>query len=125
MNDLADAGADYVTFGLAPLSRRAGIPQPPQPLWVYVVLALIRTHGQRFFNFDGLDSFKAKFLPDGWEPVYAVTSEQRVSIGTLYAIIGAFGRLPPVLFMGYALLRAGLQELRWFGSWLRGRLARV
>ncbi len=112
MDDLAAAGAGYLTLGLSPLSRRADL-TGPQRLWLRLLLAWVRAHGRRFYNFDGLDAYKAKFLPDSWEPIYAITSERRVGLGTLYAIAGAFGKMSPILLVGRALSRAIGRELRW------------
>src|SRR6185295_14755670 len=56
MRTLAEDGCDYATLGLSPLSRRSNIPADKQPLWVRFILGWIRKHGQRFYNFDGLDS---------------------------------------------------------------------
>lgn len=106
-------GAEYVTLGLSPLSSRAPIVAPPQVLWIRVLLAWLRAHGKRFYNFDGLDAYKAKFLPEWWEPIYAITSERRVGPGTLYAIAGAFGKTSPVVLVARALARAVVKELRW------------
>jgi phosphatidylglycerol lysyltransferase len=105
-------GAEYVTLGLSPLSR--AVPQQPAPPWsLRPLLALTRIHARRFYNFEGLERFKRKFLPESWEPIYAVTDRPRVSLRTLYAIAGAFGGTSPVLFIGHALLRALMQEARW------------
>ena len=111
--DLAALGADYVTLGLSPLSRRAEVVAPPQPLWIRLLLGWIRAHGRRFYNFDGLDAFKAKFLPQSWEPIYAITSERRVGLGTLWAISGAFGKMSPLKLLVLAVLRGLKQELQW------------
>jgi phosphatidylglycerol lysyltransferase len=109
---LAKEGAGYVTLGLAPLSR--AVPQGPVPSWpVRLLLSWVRVHGRRFYNFEGLENFKRKFQPEGWEPIYAVTDRRRVSPRTLYAIAGAFGGTSPVLFLGRALLRALAQEAHW------------
>lgn len=118
---LAEEGADYVTLGLSPLSR--AVSQHPAPPWsLRLLLAWVRVHGRRFYNFEGLEQFKAKFQPEGWEPIYAVTNRRRVSVGTLYAIAGAFGGTSPVLFIGHALLRALAQEARWAAGALRRRV---
>ena len=111
--DLAKLGATYVTLGLSPLSRRAEVQAPPQPLWIRLLLGWIRAHGRRFYNFDGLDAFKAKFLPEHWEPIYAITSERRVGLGTLWAISGAFGKMSPPKLMFLAVLRGAAKELQW------------
>jgi len=109
---LAAKGTDYVTLGLSPLSR-AVTQEPPPPWRIRLLLAWVRVHGQRFYNFEGLEHFKSKFQPEGWEPIYAVTNRPRISLRTLYAIAGAFGGTSPILFIGRALLRALKQEARW------------
>jgi phosphatidylglycerol lysyltransferase len=112
---LAADGAEYVTLGLSPLSQAAppapGVPEPP---WsVRLLLASMRAQARRYYNFEGLERFKRKFVPERWEPIYAVTDRPRVSLRTLYAIAGAFGGRSPILFAGHALLRALAQEARW------------
>lgn len=115
---LAAEGASFVTLGLSPLSR--AVTQHPVPPWsVRLLLAWVRVHARRFYNFEGLDRFKHKFQPDGWEPIYAVTNRPKVSVRTLYAIAGAFGGTSPVLFIGRALLRAVAQEARWAARAIR------
>ncbi len=118
--DLAAAGAELVSLGLSPLSRRAGIAQETQPFWIRLLLGWMRAHGRRFYNFDGLDAFKAKFLPQSWEPVWAISSERRVSPRTLWAITGAFADGSPVVLVARALTRAVAREI----SWLRDRWKR-
>lgn len=108
MRNLAESEAEYVTLGLSPLSVRSGIPQVKLPNWMNLLLGEVRVLGSRFYNFDGLDSFKAKFLPEMWEPVYAITNETHISFRTLYAIAGAFSGTSPLLFIA----RAGMRELR-------------
>ncbi len=73
----------------------------------------MRAHGRRFYNFDGLDAFKAKFLPQSWEPVWAITSEKKVTLGTLWAITGAFASVPPPILVATTLTRALARELHW------------
>jgi len=77
------------------------------------VLAWLRKHGQRFYNFDGLDAFKAKLRPDRWEPVFAVSNESRVSFRTLYAIASAFSGNAPVRLVSQALFKAAATEINW------------
>jgi phosphatidylglycerol lysyltransferase len=115
MRALADSRAAYVTLGLAPLSTRASVSeegQVPHPLWLRVVLAWTRLHGRRFYNFDGLDAFKAKLQPDEWEPIFAISVERRFSVRTLYAIAAAFSAGSPVLLVARAVATAVLQEVR-------------
>lgn len=111
-------GAEYVTLGLSPLSRRAGITTTRHRRWLRFLLAWMRAHGKRFYNFEGLDNYKAKFMPESWEPIYAITSERRVGLGTLYAIAGAFGKMSPIELGIRGLSRAVVKE----GQWLRDRL---
>jgi phosphatidylglycerol lysyltransferase len=117
--DLAAGGAELVSLGLSPLSKRAGIVQENQPFWIKLMLGWMRAHGRRFYNFDGLDAFKAKFLPQSWEPVWAITSERRISPRTLWAITGAFADGSPVVMVARALARAAQRELAWLRQ--RGR----
>ena len=119
---MAIDGAEYVTLGLSPLSRRGGVPQLPQSPPIHLLLWWVRAHTRRFYNFEGLDSFKAKFQPEGWEPVYAIAQAQHIPLRVLYAIAGAFGGEPPPLFIGRALLRAAGQELRWASQRLRANV---
>ena len=111
---LAADGAAYVTLGLSPLSRAArAVPESSPPPWsVRLPLAWMRVHARRFYDFEGLERFKRKFMPESWEPIYAVTDRPRVSLRTLYAIAGAFGGTSPLLFIRHALLRAAAREAR-------------
>ncbi|HEU4566275.1 MAG TPA: DUF2156 domain-containing protein [Gemmatimonadaceae bacterium] len=116
---LAASGASYVTLGLSPLSARAGVPASPGPLWLRLLLKWVRAHGRRFYNFDGLDAFKAKFRPEAWEGVYAIASEPSFSPRTLYATAAAFTGRSPVAAVAIAAVRAALQEARWMARRLR------
>ena len=113
MRDTAAAGSDYLTLGLSPLSQYAPVTNVYQPIWIQLLLAWVRAHTNRFYNFAGLDQFKSKFQPSHWEPIYAVSNERTTSFRSLYAIAWAFGGKSPVLFVGQALLRALWQEIRW------------
>ncbi len=107
------SGAEYVTLGLSPLSQRAGFTQQNQTLLLKLLLYWTRAHGRRFYNFDGLDAFKAKFQPERWEPIYAISSEKHFSLKTLYAIAGAFSGMSPVSLVAQAVLKAVKQEAEW------------
>jgi phosphatidylglycerol lysyltransferase len=118
-----DAGSGYLTLGLAPLSHR-GAPPPAAgtPLWLGALLGWVRAHGRRFYDFDGLDAFKAKFRPERWDPVYAIAAVRRPGAPfpprALWAIAAAFGGGSPVALGVRALARAGAAEVRWA---VRGR----
>ena len=120
MRALARDACDYATLGLSPLSTRAEIEASDDPLWLRFFLLWLRKHGQRFYNFDGLDAFKAKLKPERWEPVFAVSNEPRVSFRTIYAIAGAFsGNATLGMVMG-GLGRAGATEAKWLMRRFRG-----
>ena len=112
---VAQQGAEYLTLGLAPLSRR-GAPAPDTgvPLWLRLTFTWVRAHGRRFYDFDGLDSFKAKFQPERWEPVYAIARGRSFPPRALYAIAGVFGGRAPFGLVATALVRAGRTE---YGRW--------
>lgn len=113
MRVLAEDGCDYATLGLSPLSVRAEIEQFDNPLWLRIFLAWMRKHAQRFYNFDGLDAFKAKLQPERWEPVFAIYNEPQLSFRMLYAIASVFsGNKPIRLFIG-GLWRALMTEIKW------------
>lgn len=111
MRALAAAGARAVTMGLSPLSPH-GPPLAASPRWLGVVLRWVRAHGRRFYDFEGLDRFKAKFGPDTWEPIHAMDDGPRFRARSLRAIAGAFSAGSPVLLVLRALAMAAREELR-------------
>jgi phosphatidylglycerol lysyltransferase len=106
MRSIAVSGSTYATLGLSPLSQRAGLTQPRQPAWLRVALRWVRLYGARFYNFGGLDAFKAKFNPEDWEPIYAIAEGASFPPRALYAIAGAFSGGTPIRLVVRALLRA-------------------
>lgn len=110
---VAAEGAQYVTMGLVPLSQHGRLPGDENPAWLKVFLAWVRAHGRRFYNFDGLETFKAKFGPQSWEAIYAISHEHHFSPRTLYAISAAFTGQSPLLTVSHGLLKAVRQEWRW------------
>src|SRR3954454_3776306 len=117
MRALAAEGYEYVTLGLAPLAEH-GLREAANPFWLRVLLQWVRAHGRRFYNFEGLERFKAKFQPEEWEPVYAIVSEPRFSPRALYAIAAAFSDRSPASTVARAIWRAVRTEL----GWLRRRI---
>ena len=113
MRALSEGNFEYATLGLSPLSNRAEIEPFENPLWLKILLAWMRKHGQRFYNFDGLDRFKAKLKPEKWEPVFAISNERRMSLRTLYAIASAFSGNAPIRLALSGLGRALLIEIKW------------
>ena len=112
---VAATGSSYATLGLSPLSQRAAVAVIRQPMWLRLVLRWVRLHGARFYNFVGLDTFKAKFNPEVWEPIYAIADGPVFSPRDLYAIAGAFSGGAPVLLVLRALAKAARQEV---GAWI-------
>ena len=113
MRALASEGAEYVTLGLAPLSRQSRWADPTVPTWLRLVLRWVRAHGRRFYDFDGLDRFKSKFAPEEWEEIIAIDDRAPFSMRALWAIAAAFGGGSPVTLGARTVARAIAQEARW------------
>jgi phosphatidylglycerol lysyltransferase len=112
MRTFAAESSEFVTLGLAPLSQHVPpLLVPPEPLWLRFVLGWVRLHGRRFYNFAGLDRFKARLRPVRWDPVYAIAARPHFPPGMLYAIAGAFSGGSPVLLVARGLGRAVMWEL--------------
>ena len=108
---VAADGAEYFTLGLSPLSRRGGVPAHGDPAWLRLVLGWVRAHGRRFYDFEGLDAWKAKFVPERWEPVHAIAAGRRCPPRALWAIAGAFSRGSPLVLAARGAWRAAGAEL--------------
>jgi phosphatidylglycerol lysyltransferase len=113
---MAEDDSRYVTLGLSPLSKRADTHSHKNPLWLRLLLSWIRAHGRRFYNFEGLDAFKAKFRPEQWEPVFAIANESHFSPFTLYAIATAFTQGSPILTVGRGMMKAIRTEIGWLAE---------
>jgi len=122
VNAVAASGAEYITLGLSPLSQRANADVGKQPAWLRFTLRWVRLHGARFYNFRGLDAFKAKFNPERWEPIYAISEGRTFPPRALYAIAGAFSGGNPLRLIAIALLRAVRDEI--LRGWRRVRESR-
>jgi phosphatidylglycerol lysyltransferase len=112
-------GAEYLTLGLSPLCNRADRDPKGNPLWLRTLLGWMRAHGRRFYNFEGLEKFKSKFLPERWEPVYAVSNERHFSPLTLYAVAAAFSGGSPAWLLLRAAFKAALTEVEWLNRRIR------
>jgi phosphatidylglycerol lysyltransferase len=113
MRALAADGFDYATLGLSPLSVRATVEPFDNPLWLKIVLAWLRKHARRFYDFDGLDAFKSKLKPTRWEPVFAISNEEKMSPRTLYAILAAFSQNKPFRLVVSGMIKALSTEIIW------------
>jgi phosphatidylglycerol lysyltransferase len=114
MRAVAESGSTYATLGLSPLSERADVTAIHQPFWLRFVLRWVRLHGSRFYNFQGLEAFKAKFNPHSWEPIFAIGEGGTFSPHDLYAIAGAFSGGAPFRLIARALAKAARQEMTSF-----------
>lgn len=117
----AAAGSDFLTLGLAPLSEHSQFNWESVPRWLRVLLSWVRAHGNRFYNFQGLDRFKAKFQPTEWEDIAAAVNEPRFSLAALYAIAGAFGGRSPFLLVAMAIGTGVKREIVSLLEWIRRR----
>jgi phosphatidylglycerol lysyltransferase len=110
---VATEGAQYLTMGLVPLSRNTWDATYINPVWLRWVLTWVRAHGLRFYNFEGLERFKAKFHPHTWETIYAVSNQPCFTPRLLYAIAHAFSHQSPFIAVGQGLSKAVGQEMAW------------
>ena len=115
----ASEGCSYLTLGPVPLARHGSFPHGRPPPWLRPVLRLARVHGRRFYNFEGLEYFKAKLVPLRWDPYYAISTERTFSPRSLWAVAGAFSGGAPLRLVARALARAARSEVR--GAWERLR----
>lgn len=100
----AHRGIEHATLGLAPLSRRSGVRMRG---WRRVVFGGVRRAGAPLYSFGGLETFKARFAPDAWLPLYAVAPGRTFGPRDLCAIARAFA--------GGSLRRFVVRALRRFG----------
>jgi phosphatidylglycerol lysyltransferase len=112
MHAFAASGARYATLGLAPLSEHAGGIGDGQPAWLRFGLHWARAHGRRFYNFRGLEAFKASMQPAAWEPIYVIAQGRRLTPRMLRAVAGVFSGGSPEKLLGRALASAARSELR-------------
>lgn len=117
MNRFAAAGCTWATMGLVALAYGT---TRGNPLWLRGLMHIARAHANRFYNFRGLERFRAKMHPANWERLYAISNERRFSPQALYAIGGAFSGISPVRAIGIGVLKGAREEL----SRLVGRLSR-
>lgn len=116
MRAVAADGARYATLGLAPLSRHSGFDATRMPRWLRFTLRWVRAHGRRFYDFEGLDRFKAKFRPHAWEEIVALADAPRFPLRAMWAIAGAFSDGSPLTMIARASLKAVHQEIAWLAT---------
>jgi phosphatidylglycerol lysyltransferase len=104
--------AAMMTLGLAPLAQRAKPAVDQQPRWLAAFLHGMRLHGRHFYNFEGLEAFKAKFGGAEWAPVYVSLAPRTALPRALLAITAAFSGEPLRQFVPRMLTRGMLREAR-------------
>ncbi|GAB5535381.1 MAG: hypothetical protein Rubg2KO_16300 [Rubricoccaceae bacterium] len=119
---IANEGSTWATLGLAALSSTAPASSTTPPFIVRALLSWTRAHARRFYNFEGLERFKAKFEPESWEPIRLYVDEPQVTLSTLYAVADAFaGERSPIGLVSRALASAAQDEARAARLALRAR----
>jgi len=111
MRHFAHHGHTRVTLGLVALAATAEDGIRANPLWLRTVMRFARLHANRFYNFRGLEQFRLKMSPCGWEPVYAISTESRFSPRTLYSMGAAFAGIAPWRAVAIGAWHALRQEL--------------
>src|SRR5579875_1460688 len=112
MRHFAAGGAAFATLGLVALAAHAKSALRANPPWLRLLMALARAHANRFYNFSGLERFRAKLMPQAWEPVYAIANCPRFTPAMLYAAGQAFAGISPWRALGLGILKALGQELQ-------------
>ncbi len=109
MHRFAESGCTWVTMGLVALAQGT---IGDNPLWLRGLMSIARAHANRFYNFRGLERFRAKMHPAGWERLYAISNERRFSPQALYAMGGAFSGISPWQAIAIAVLKGAREEVR-------------
>jgi len=116
MRRFAREGRGYVSMGLVALARGSF---DANPWWLRALMQIARAHANRFYNFRGLESFRAKLSPDRWEKIWFITNEPRFSLRALYAVGAAFSGISPVRAIGIGILKGLGQEIKALANWRR------
>ncbi|MFT3788228.1 MAG: phosphatidylglycerol lysyltransferase domain-containing protein [Tepidisphaeraceae bacterium] len=108
----ASEGAEYLTMGLVPLAEHNWDPHRYSPTWLRWTMRAARKFGRRFYNFEGLDSFKSKLRPDDWEPIYAISNEAHFSPRMIWAIASVFAAGSPIGLVARGAFRLAKQRTK-------------
>lgn len=106
MQCVAGEGSRHVSYGLAPLART------PSPL-----LRRVRDHTRWLYHFEGLRAFKAKLVPDAWQPVYLAYPRGERGVRAVVDVLAAFAH--------GSFARFGLATLRHWATVLGRRIRRI
>lgn len=109
----AERGDEYWTLGMAPL-RSGRTYRAKNPLWLRILSWWARAHANRFYNFRGLASFKAKFHPEVWTPIMVIVKGNKFKLSHLRGIVSAFTQILPEAALMIGLGRAIRSEAQTF-----------
>jgi phosphatidylglycerol lysyltransferase len=109
MRHFARIGCTWTTMGLVALASGS---TRGNPAWLRVLMSIARAHANRFYNFRGLERFRAKMAPAYWENIYAISNEAHFSPQALYAMGGAFSQISPMRAIALAALKGVREELQ-------------
>lgn len=97
-------GAEFVTLGLSPLSAPV-LQSSAGPWWTGALFRAMRTVGERWYHFRGLERFKEKFRPVRREPVYLLAAAPEITPAVFHAVAAAFLGMAPADFLRQHLMR--------------------
>jgi len=109
MRRFAEQGCAYATMGLVALAHDCFL---TNPWWLRTLMRWARAHANRFYNFRGLEGFRAKMQPSRWEKVWFISNEPRFSMKALYAVGAAFSGISPIRAVAIAILKGAAEEVR-------------
>jgi phosphatidylglycerol lysyltransferase len=109
MRHFLELGRGYATMGLVALATGT---TSENPLWLRTLMYIARAHANRFYNFRGLERFRAKMNPREWEKLYAISNERHFSPQALYAMGRAFSGISPMRAILIAILKGAREEIR-------------
>jgi phosphatidylglycerol lysyltransferase len=112
MRSFADRGVSFATLGLVLLTSHTDREIVNNPWWLRTVMRMARKYANRFYNFRGLEHFRAKMSPEAWEPIYAISNERRFSLRSLHAVVEAFSGVPVWRFALLASIRLARRDIR-------------
>lgn len=113
MRRFAREDCAYVSMGLVALARDSF---RDNPWWLRTLMQIARAHANRFYNFRGLENFRAKLSPVRWERIWFITNEPRFSVRALYAIGAAFSGISPVRAIAIGIAKAVGEEIKALAS---------
>jgi phosphatidylglycerol lysyltransferase len=116
MRRFASWGRTFATLGLVALASKAHREIASNPWWLRTSMRMARNYANCFYNFRGLEHFRAKMFPETWEPVYAISNERRFSLGSIYAIAHAFCGVAPWRLVPSAVARLAQRQITKYRS---------